>query len=177
MPYGLSQAGATFDRLIDKVIGPELEPFAFSYLDDIIIVTEAYEGHLKCLEHVLQRIKEAGLTINREKNVFGKTEVNYLGMLVNRDGFRPDPDKIEPVINFPVPKNLKQLRRFMGMASWHRKFLKDFATIAEPLTALTKKDRQYEWGDVQEEAFEKIKALIASAPVLARPVFDAQFVV
>ena len=94
---------------------------------------------------MLQRIKEAGLTINREKNVFGKTEVKYLGVLVNRDGFRPDPDKIEPVISFPVFQNLKQLRRFMGMASWYRKFLKDIATIAEPLTALTKKDRRYEY--------------------------------
>ena len=97
------------------------------YLDDIIIVSESYEEHLKWLEHVLQRIKEAGLTINREKSVFGKTEVKYLDVLVNRDGFRPDPDKIDPVINFPVPHNLKQLRRFMGMASWYRKFLKDFA--------------------------------------------------
>ena len=79
-------------------------------------------------------------------------------MLINRDGFRPDPDKIEPMIIFPVPKNLKQLRRFMGMASWYRKFLKAFGTSAEPLTALTKKDRRYEWGDAQQEAFEKIKA-------------------
>ena len=126
---------------------------------------------------MLQRIKEAGLTINCEKSVFGKTEVKYLGVLVNRDGFRPDPDKIEPVISFLARQNLKQLRRFMGMASWYRKFLKDFATIAEPLTGLTKKDRRYEWGDAQQETFEKIKALIASAPVLARPAFVAQFVV
>ena len=161
MPYGLSYAGAMFQRLIDKVIGPELEPFAFSYLDDIIIATETYEEHIKWLEHVLRRIKEAGLTINREKSVFGKTEVKYLGVLVNRDGFRPDHDKIEPVVNYPVPKNLKQLRRFMGMASWYRKFLADFATIAEPLTSLTKKDRRYEWGAAQQEAFEKVKALIA----------------
>ena len=89
MPYGLSQAGATFQRLIDKVIGLELEPYVFSYLDDIIIVTESYEEHLKWLEHVLQRIREAGLTINREKSVFGKTEVKYLGVLVNRDEFGP----------------------------------------------------------------------------------------
>ena len=149
MPYGLSQAGATFQRLVDKVIGPELELYAFSYHDDIIIATETYEEHLRWLEHMVKRIKEAGLTINREKSVFSKTEVKYLGVLVNRDGFWPDPDKIEPMINFPVSKNLKQLRRFMGVASWYRKFLKDFATTAEPLTALTKKDRLYEWGDAQ----------------------------
>ena len=126
---------------------------------------------------MLKRIKKAGLTVNREKSVFGKTEIKYLGVLVNRDGFRPDPEKIEPMLHFPVPKNLKQLCRFMGMASWYRKFLKDFATIAEPLTVLTKKDRRSEWEDAQQEAFEKIKALVSSAPVLARPTFDAQFVV
>ena len=78
---------------------------------------------------------------------------------------------------FLYVQNLKQLRRFMGMASWYRKFLKDFATIAEPLTALTKKDRRDKWGNAQQEAFEKIKALIALALVLAKPAFDAQFIV
>ena len=74
---------------------------------------------------MLKRIKEAALTVNREKREFGKTKVKYHGVLVNRDGFRPDPEKIEPMLNFPVPKNLKQLRRFMGgMASWYRNFLK-----------------------------------------------------
>ena len=78
MPYGLSQTGATFQRLVDKVIGPEFEPYAFSYLDDIIIATEAYKEYLKWLEHVLKRIKEAGLTVNREKSVLVKTEIKYL---------------------------------------------------------------------------------------------------
>ena len=90
---------------------------------------------------------------------------------MNRDGFRPDPEKIELVINYPAPCNLKQLRRFMGMASWYRKFLKDFATLTAPLTALTKKDRRYEWGEQQQEAFERIKGLIVSALVLVRSCF------
>ena len=89
MPYGLSQAGATLQRLVDKDIGPKLESYAFSYLDDIIIATETYEEHLRRLEHVLKRIKEAGLTINREKSVFGKSEVKYLGVLVNRTDSGP----------------------------------------------------------------------------------------
>ena len=121
MPYGLSNAGATFQHVIDRVIGPELEPYAFSYLDDIIIVTRTFENHLIMLERVLARIKEAGLTINREKSAFGRSEVKYLGVLVNRDEFRTDPDKIAPVIQYPEPKNLKQLRRFLRMASWYWK--------------------------------------------------------
>ena len=92
-------------------------PYAFSYLDDIIIVTETFEEHLIMLERVLARIKKAGLTINREKSVFGISEVKYLGILVNQDRLRPDTDKIAPVIQHPEPKNLKQLRCFLGMVS------------------------------------------------------------
>ena len=177
MPYGLSNADATFQRMIDRVIGPELEPYAFSYLDDIIIVTETFKEHMIMLERVLARIKEAGLTINREKSVFGRSEVKYLGLLVNRDGFRPDPDKIAPVIQYPEPKNLKQLRCFLGMALWYRKFLPDFATIADPLARLMKKNFKYVWEEKQKRAFEHIKVLVASAPVLHRPDFNSRFVI
>ena len=177
MPFGLSNAGASFQRLIDRVIGPELEPNVFSYLDDIIIVTDTFPEHLEWIRKVLKRVKEAGLTINRDKSVFGHTEVRYLGVLVNREGFRPDPEKIEPVMRYPEPRNLKQLRRFLGMASWYRKFLRNYATIAEPLTSLTRKDRKYEWQEKQQEAFDQIKSMIATAPVLHRPVFDVQFIV
>ena len=177
LPYGMSTAGASFQRLIDMVIGPELEPHAFSYLDDVIIVSETFEEHMRWLEHVLDRIRQAGLTINREKSVFCQGEAKYLGVIVNRDGFRPDPAKIEPVLNFPAPKNLRQLRRFLGMASWYRRFLKNLAALSEPLSRLTNKGRKYEWGEEQQEAFEKIKALLASAPMIQSPRFDEQFVI
>ncbi|XP_008204128.1 uncharacterized protein LOC103315702 [Nasonia vitripennis] len=177
LPFGLSEAGATFQRLMDKIITPELQQHAFSYLDDVIVATETFEDHVKVLERVLKRIKEAGLTVNREKRVFCKEEVKYLGVLVNRDGFRPDPEKIAPIVNFPQPKNLKQLRRFHGMASWYRQFLEGYAALAEPLTRLTRKDQPFVWGEDQQSAFEAIKTLVASAPVLHCPDFDQQFVI
>ena len=117
MPYGVVGSTATIQQLSDKIIGPEMEPHAFSYLDDIIIVSDTFEEHIKWLEHVLTRIKDAGLTINREKSEFCRNEVKFLGVLVNRDGFKPNPDKIAPISEYPAPKNLKQLRRFQGMAS------------------------------------------------------------
>ena len=117
MPYGLSQAGATFQRVIDQVIGPEMDSYVFSYLDDIIIVTETFEEHVKWLGHVFKRIKEANLSINRGKSVFRQTEIHYLGVVVNRDRFCSDPEKISPIVNYPIPRNLKQLRRFLGMAA------------------------------------------------------------
>ena len=121
------------------VIGPELKPHAFSYLDVVMIVTETFEKHTRCLEHVLKRIRQAGLAINREKRVFFQEEAKFLGVIVNHDGFRPDPEKIRLIINYSAPKCLGHLRRFLGMASWHRRFLTDLAMIAEPLTRLTKK--------------------------------------
>ena len=169
MPYGVVGGPATFPQLSDKIIGLEMEPHAFSYLDDIIIVSNTFEEHMNWLEHVLTRIKDAGLTINREKSEFCRSAVKFLGVLVNRDSFKPDPDKIAPILEYPMPKNLKQLRRFQGMASWYRKFFLDFATIADPLTHLTKRGVAFVWSEEAQLAFEQIKALIASAPILRRP--------
>ncbi|CAB0039129.1 unnamed protein product [Trichogramma brassicae] len=154
-----------------------MEPVAFAYIDDIIIATATYAEHLKWLEHVLKRINQAGLTINRDKSFFCRSEVKYLGVIVDKNGFRPDPDKIAPVTEMTAPKTLKQLRRFLGMASWYRKFLENFATIADPLNRLLKKNTKYIWGEEQQAAFERIKALIASAPMLSRPSFEHEFVV
>lgn len=177
MPYGLAGGPSTFQMLADKIITPEMEPYAFAYLDDLIIVTETYEEHVQWLTKILLRVKEAGLTINHKKSKLCRPEIRYLGILVNRDGTRPDPERVRPILEYPAPKNLKQLRRFLGMASWYRKFLGDFASIAEPLTALTRQNVKYEWTDDQTEAFERVKGLLASAPVLARPDFSAPFTV
>ncbi|CAB0039240.1 unnamed protein product [Trichogramma brassicae] len=132
MPYGVAGGPATFQELADKIIGPEMEPVAFAYIDDTIIATATYAEHLKWLEHVLKRINQAGLTINRDKSFFCRSEVKYLGVIVVKNGFRPDPDKIAPVAEMTAPKTLKQLRRFLCMASWYRKFLENFAMIADP---------------------------------------------
>ena len=115
--YGIVEGSSVFQELIDKVIGSELEPYALTYLDDVIIVTETFEKHLKWLRHVLKPITDAGLTINREKSEFCRSKVKSLGVLVNRDGFRPDPDKIAPIVDYPASKNFKRLRPFLGIAS------------------------------------------------------------
>ena len=177
MPYGVVGDPATFQQIFDKIIEAEMEPHAFSYLDDIIIVSDTFEEHMKWLERVLTRIKDAGLTINREKSEFCRNEVKFLGVLVNRDDFKPNPDKIAPILEYPATKNLKQLRRFQGMASWYRKFLPDFATIADRLTHLTKRGVAFVWSEKAPSAFGQIKALIASAPILHGPSFDHPFVI
>nr|XP_011313386.1 PREDICTED: uncharacterized protein LOC105272851 [Fopius arisanus] len=175
MPYGLTNAPATFQRALDKIIGPEMYPQVFVYLDDIIIVSSTFQDHLEWLGRVLDKIRDHGLSINREKSVFCRTEVKYLGFVVNSAGLQVDPDKTAAVVEFPAPKNLKQIRRFLGMASWYRRFIPEFATVAQPLTRLTKVKQPWVWETEQQEAFEALKKHLTSAPTLACPDFSLHF--
>lgn len=149
MPYGLTDAPATFQRLVDTLIGPEMDPYAFAYLDDMIIVTETFDEHLEWLGRVLDKITEAGLVINPEKCKFCRSEVRYLGFLVNSEGLKVDRGKVAPILEFPPPKALKLLRRFIGMTSWYRPFIPQYATIAEPLCRLLKDRYRWQWGPGQ----------------------------
>lgn len=175
MPFGLSNAPATFQRLLDRLIGPELEPHAFAYLDDIIIVNETFEEHLEWLKRVFDIVTGAGLLINPDKCDFCCTEVRYLGFRVNRNGLQVDPEKTAPIREFPVPTGIKPLRRLLGMASWYRRFVPHFAAIAAPLTKLTKKSQRWLWGEEQQLAFEKLREALVSPPTLACPDFNAKF--
>lgn len=175
MPYGLTGAPATFQRLLDRLIGPEMEPHVFAYLDDIIIVTATFEEHLTWLRKVLKKILEANLTINPTKSEFCCTQVRYLGFLVNKDGLQVDPEKISPILEYPIPIPIKQLRRFLGVASWYRRFILEFATLTEPLTRLLKKNRPWVWTDEQQQAFERVRSYLTTTPTLTCPHFDLPF--
>ncbi|XP_068990417.1 uncharacterized protein [Neodiprion pinetum] len=111
-------------------------------------------------------------SINPEKSEFCRSEVRYLGFKVNQNGLQVDADEVEPILEYPAPKNLRQLRRFWGMASWYRKFIPEFASVAEPLTRLLRKDKKWGWGSEQETAFKRIKAALTSAPVPTCPDFE-----
>ena len=175
MPFGLTNAPATFQRLMDKIITPDLKPNVFCYLDDIIILTENFEEHLKNLEIVLEKINQAGLTINLEKCEFGCSEVKYLGFIVNEKRLLMDEDKIKPILEFLTPKNVKQLQRIIGMTSWYRRFIPKFSEIMEPLHTLLKKGVEWKWNAKQEQALEKIKKLPTTGPILACPNFHHPF--
>ena len=118
MTYGLTNAPAPFQRLFDRLVGTELYPQVFVYLDDIIVVTQTFDSYLIWLKHVLNKIRAAGLTINTEKSEFCHAQVRSFGCRVNCDGLQVDPDKVAPIVKYPAPRNLKQLLRFLGIASW-----------------------------------------------------------
>ena len=112
MPFGLKGASATFQRTISKVVTPDMSPNALVYIDDVIISSETWEDHLKWLEIVITKIRAAGFSINRKKSYFGRTQVRYLGFLVDQYGLRPDPEKIRPIVEYPPPKSVKNYNRF-----------------------------------------------------------------
>jgi len=144
-----------------------MEPHAFAYLDDIVVVTKTFDEHLEWLSRVLSRIKGAGLTINPEKSKFCRSQVKYLGFLVRHDGLKVDPEKTAPILEYPPPRNIRQLRRFIGMASWYRRFIPHCATQLEPLTRLLRKNQSWGWGEEQRSAFEAVKSRIASPTTLS----------
>lgn len=176
MPFGLHSAGATFQRLLDRVIGPDLEPKAFAYLDDLVLVTESFKEHLELLSIVFARLKEAGLRLNPDKCHFCKSELKYLGHIVSGAGIATDPEKVRAIQEFPTPKNVKNLRSFLGLASWYRRFVEGFATATRPLTKLLKKSTRWCWNSGQEEAFQELKRRLSSTPILSCPDWTQTFV-
>lgn len=176
MPFGLTNAPGTFQALVDKLFGPELEPFLFKYLDDIIISTPDFDTHLRILNEVFKRLKDAGLTLNKEKCKFCVSELKFLGYIVNRNGLQVDPEKVSAIVNMPRPKTTKEIRRLVGMVSWYRKFLLNLSHILQPLTALTKKKTKFIWTSECEQAFQNVKDLLISAPILSCPNFNYEFI-
>lgn len=129
MPFWLHSAPAIFQRLLDTVLGPELEPYVFVYVDDIIIISRTFEEHLRLLKETFRRLHNARLRLNPEKCHFCVDRLVYLGHVIDRDGIRTNPGKIQAVANWPEPQTVKQIRQFVGMASWYRRFIPNFFTI------------------------------------------------
>lgn len=176
--FGLTNAPATQQRLVDKMFGPEFDLKAFCYLDDIVTVSSSFEEHVSLLLNVLQKLKQANLTINIDKCQFFRSQLKYLGYVVDARGLRTDPEKVQAILNFPTPSCRKDLKRFLGTATWYRRFVPNFSTIAGPLNALTsnkKKAPPFSWSTEADAAFNKLKECLISAPVLSCPDYSRPF--
>lgn len=175
MPFGLCNAPQTMCRLMDKVIPHRLHDRIFVYLDDLLIISSTYEEHLDLLRLVAKLLSDADLTINIQKSHFLLREIKYLGFLVGERGLRVDPSKVDAIVNFPAPSNAKQVRRFLGMAGWYRRFISNFSDIAAPLTKLTSKGKKFLWSSEAQESFERLKIQLTTAPVLINPDYTRPF--
>lgn len=180
LPFGLSNSAQCQQRLMDYILGPELEPKVFVYLDDVIITASSFEEHLELLQVVHDRLHSAGLTINIEKCQFFRASLNYLGFMIDAQGLRTSPEKIEAIVNYSRPRNTTEIKRFMGMCSWYRRFVPLFSSLMAPLSDLIKrkgKKQAIEWNDAAEEAFHNMKNALISAPILTSPDFSRPFVI
>ncbi|GFU81145.1 retrovirus-related Pol polyprotein from transposon 297 [Trichonephila clavipes] len=172
MPFGLCNAPATFERMMDNLLRNFKWTMCLCYLDDIIVFSETFEDHLIRLRLVLKCLQEAGLKLNSKKCLFAAQEVKILGHLVSSNGVRPDPDKIKAVRNFPTPKNIHDIRSFLGLCSYFIRFIKGFCYLAEPLQSLLKSGVEFHWGPEEVEAFNSLKKALTSDPHTVLGMYD-----
>ena len=172
LPFGLTNAPATFERLMERVLNGLQWERCLVYLDDIIVYGKSFDEASNNLQLVFDRIREAGLTLKPKKCNLFQEKVSFLGHIVTADGVHCEPEKIEAVKNWEVPKTVTGVRSFLGFANYYRRFVKSFAHIASPLTNLTKKDQPFKWTKECQNAFDTLKTRLTEAPILAYPSMD-----
>ena len=177
MPFGLKNAPASFQRVMDRVLSGLQGVELFVYMDDIVIYAKSLKEHQEKLEKLLGRLKTAGLVLQPEKCRFLCKEIGYLGHVITEKGVKPDSKKVEAVEKFPRPTNRKNIKQFLGLAGYYRRFIPEFALIAKPLTKLLKKNIKFHWTDEAQLAFDRLKEILCSEPLLQYPDFSKPFVV
>ena len=175
MPFGLCNAPSCFQRLMECVLRGLNWRIALIYLDDVLVYSRTFDEHLQHLRLVFDRFREAGLKLKPKKCFFGQKHVKFLGHVISPEGVQPDPAKIEAIKKYPVPRKVKDVRAFLGLANYYRKFVKDFAKIAGPLHELTKKGLKFQWTNECQAAFDLLKTALTQAPILAYPDFTLPF--
>ena len=176
MPFGLCNAPATFERLMETVLAGLQWDICLIYLDDIIVYGRDFDEVIKNLSAVFERLLSAGLKLKPRKCKLFAREVEYLGHIVSEKGISTDPNKIEAVKTWSEPTNVTELRSYVGFCSYYRRYIENFAEIAKPLHKLTQKGKAFVWSDDCQQAFDKLKNKLITAPVLAHPDFTQSFI-
>ena len=166
-PFGLAQVPAYFQRLVNEVLSGLT--FAFGYLDDILVYSPDMETHLEHLRILFMRLQKADLKLKEIKCNFLKKHIQYLGHIVSGKGITPMPEKLACIKDMPAPKTPKEIKQFLGLVGYYRKFIPRFSDLARPLNALTRKDVLFDWTSICQESFELLKASLMSEPILTYP--------
>ena len=177
MPFGLHGAPATFQRMMDQLL-TDCTVYAAAYLDDVVIYSTRWKDHVSHIRRVFQRLSGAGLTIKPKKCQFGMDSCSYLGHVVGNGEVHPEKSKLQAVEDFPAPVTKKQVRAFLGLTGYYRKFIPAYAEIAAPLTDLTRKNTpaKIQWTGDCEKAFSALKRIVCSEPILKSPNFEKEFI-
>ena len=169
MPFGLTCAPSVFQRLMDLVLCGLTYESCLVYLDDIIVFSRDFDGHVDCLRKVFERLRAAGLKLNPKKCFLFQRGFEFLGHVLSKDGIEVQAEKVETVCNWPTPQRLTELRSFVGLCSYYKRFILGFADIAAPLHVLQRKNIRFEWTQEQEDAFNELKTRLTTAFVLGMP--------
>jgi len=170
MYFGLTNSLATFQTMINDLFRDLInQGDTVTFIDNILVATDTEEGHDKLVEEVLKRLEENDLFVKPKKCKWKVREVEFLGVVISPRGVEMQKEKIEKVLNWPAPRNVKEVQKFLGLANYYRRFIKDFARLAAPLHVLVRKEQKWKWEGKQKEAFKRLKAVFTTEPVLAIP--------
>ncbi|CAG2239543.1 unnamed protein product [Mytilus edulis] len=176
MPYGLRNSSIAFSQVMSQILRGLHWKYVLAYIDDILIFSKTFEEHLQHLEEVFARLRKANFTLKPQKCHFAVKKVNYLGHIISKDGVKVDESKITIVKNYPRPKNQTEVRQFLGLCNYYRRFVKDYAKITVPLNNLLQKDKEYVWTDKCQISFESLQQALTTAPVLSYPDMSKPFI-
>jgi hypothetical protein len=172
LPMGVSVGCQVLSRVVDTLFGDLKQKFVYNFMGDLVVYSKFLTEHFEHLAEVFKRLEKAGFTLNPDKLRLAQAEISFLGLLVSGQGIKILPERVEAIRNFPTPKNLKEVRRFLGMAGFYGRFIKHFSSIAEPLHTLKRKNARFVCGEAQQSAFERLKDALSMPPVLQIPDFS-----
>lgn len=173
MPFGLKNAPATFQRLMNEILRDHINKKCVVYLDDILIFSTSLKEHIQAINEIFQILEKKNFKIQIDKCNFVKKETEFLGHILTKEGIKPNPNKIAIIEKLLLPRTEKQIKSFLGITGYYRKFIKDYAKVAQPITKYLKKKVKINLKDpTYVEAFEKLKHLISSHPILRYPNFE-----
>ena len=176
VPQGLNVSSAAFTRACNIAFTDQIGKFMYAYIDDLVVYSKSFDEHLNQLDEILNQIEKCGFKLGINKCTFASSSVKYLGHIVNKNGIQVDPAKTKAISQATRPRNAKQARSFLGTAGYYRKFIKNFAGIAAPLTNLTKKNTRFKWTKECQEAFDILKNKLTTAPVLTYPHRERKYI-
>ena len=157
MPFGLTNAPASFMDLMNRIFHPYLDKFVVVFIDDILVYSKTRADHVDHLELVLETLREHQLYAKFKKCSFWMESISFLGHVINADGIHVDPEKIEAVVVWKPPKTVMEVKSFLGLAGYYRRFIEGFSKIAKPLTTLTQKGGKFDWTETYQKSFELLK--------------------
>lgn len=174
LPFGLQSSSSSFIRCLNHILGPATAEFAVSYVDDILIASNSFSEHMRHIDIILQRLANAGMTVRWSKSKCLRKEVPYLGYILSQGGIQVDNEKIRPITEYPIPQNVKQLRRYLGMCNYYKRFCDMYSHVTSPLLTLLKKNAKWDFNADMVTAFQNVKTALLNAVMLHHPLPDVE---